>query len=347
MCLLRCQCQVGGGAGRQRSDARQSSTSSSTAWGVGVGVGAVHWYTVRAPSQSLQHNAAAVQYSTLQTLQSSPVQPNPVRKVRVRVVTTGHCLYCTALQVPVSWREPIHPSRPGREPLRKRPYRAQYSTVPIPVLYNLFHSTFQMASAAIVHEHVRLARSLPAPLLNFFKKYPPQTLQPAAAAAAASPPSTEPQLASLASNTSSADPNANTPTQLVSGTAPAATAPEDSSLQPINPFLPWKNPRTLRWQPPAYSLRRQAELVKLAQKHHITSLLPWTPKLPSEIEKRRAEHGLRVKGTGVGQKVKGKMWERTLKGRLDERRKAMEAMPEMIRHWKERGHGRGWKKWPK
>jgi len=56
---------------------------------------------------------------------------------------------------------------------------------------------------------------------------------------------------------------------------------------------------------------------------------------------------LRVKGTGVGQKVKGKLWERTLKGRLDDRRKAMEGMAELIKNWKQRGHGRGLKKWPK
>jgi large subunit ribosomal protein L25 len=69
--------------------------------------------------------------------------------------------------------------------------------------------------------------------------------------------------------------------------------------------------------------------------------------LPSEIERKRIENGLRVKGTGAGQKVKGKLWERTMKGRLDKREKAMEGMDEMIKQWKERGHGRGWKKWPK
>lgn len=88
-------------------------------------------------------------------------------------------------------------------------------------------------------------------------------------------------------------------------------------------------------------------MVKLAQKYNCVSLLPWSSKLPAEVERRRAEHGLRVKGTGVGQKVKGKLWERTQKGRLEDRRKAMEGMPEMIKQWKERGHGRGWKKWPK
>ncbi|KAF1351097.1 hypothetical protein BDV97DRAFT_293928 [Delphinella strobiligena] len=194
-----------------------------------------------------------------------------------------------------------------------------------------------MAAATISQEHLRLARSLPAPLLNFFKKYPPSALL--------SRRPVQSQVASVAENTSSADANATTSTQISTRTSESKL--ESSSLQSENPFLPWKNPVTQRWQPAAYSLRRQADLVKLAQKHNVVSLLPWSPKLPSEVERRRAEHGLRVKGTGVGQKVKGKLWERTLKGRLDDRRKAIEAMPEMIRAWKERGHGRGFKKWPK
>lgn len=53
-----------------------------------------------------------------------------------------------------------------------------------------------------------------------------------------------------------------------------------------------------------------------------------------------------VKGTGEGQKVKGKSWERTMKGRLELRRQAMLNMPQMIQEWKQKGHGRGWKKWP-
>lgn len=75
-------------------------------------------------------------------------------------------------------------------------------------------------------------------------------------------------------------------------------------------------------------------------------LLPWTIKKPGEKEKRRLERGLQVKGTGEGQKVKGKMWERTLKGRLEMRRQAMLNMPALIAEWKQKGHGRGWKKWP-
>ena len=50
---------------------------------------------------------------------------------------------------------------------------------------------------------------------------------------------------------------------------------------------------------------------------------------------RVLEKGLRIKGTGIGQRVKGHKWERQLKTKMDERKKAMEEMPEMIRLWKQ------------
>jgi hypothetical protein len=49
-----------------------------------------------------------------------------------------------------------------------------------------------------------------------------------------------------------------------------------------------------------------------------------------------------VKGTGEGQKVKGKLWERTLKGRLEMRRQAMLNMPAMIQEWKQVCGFGGW-----
>jgi len=67
----------------------------------------------------------------------------------------------------------------------------------------------------------------------------------------------------------------------------------------------------------------------------VEELLPYSPKKTEERTKRREEHGLRVKGTGVGQRVKGHEWERTLKGRLEKRRQAMLDMPKMIQQWKE------------
>jgi hypothetical protein len=55
--------------------------------------------------------------------------------------------------------------------------------------------------------------------------------------------------------------------------------------------------------------------VKLARQYGVEELLPHTVKGTEERLRRRAENGLRVKGTGVGQRVKGKESERTLKGR--------------------------------
>jgi hypothetical protein len=55
--------------------------------------------------------------------------------------------------------------------------------------------------------------------------------------------------------------------------------------------------------------------VKLARQHGVEDLLPHTVKGTEERLRRRMENGLRVKGTGIGQRVKGKESERTLKGR--------------------------------
>ena len=55
--------------------------------------------------------------------------------------------------------------------------------------------------------------------------------------------------------------------------------------------------------------------MKLARQHGVEELLPHTIKGTEERIRRRMENGLRVKGTGVGQKVKGKESERTMKGR--------------------------------
>ncbi|KAF2178622.1 hypothetical protein K469DRAFT_471861, partial [Zopfia rhizophila CBS 207.26] len=156
-------------------------------------------------------------------------------------------------------------------------------------------------------QRIQLAQTLPKRLLDFFRKYP-------------------------------------TPALISPDHAPTSEAPRSSEY--VNPFQPRKNYATGKWYGPVYGLRKQAELVKLAQQHGVVSLLPYTVKLPGEKEKRRMERGLRVKGTGVGEKVKGKMWERTLKGRLEERKKAMLDMPRLIQEWKQKGHGRGWKKWP-
>lgn len=102
-----------------------------------------------------------------------------------------------------------------------------------------------------------------------------------------------------------------------------------------NPFLPVKNLKTGKWWSPKYSLRRQADLVKMAKKHGVEELLPIGRKSTIFKETRRMERGLAIKGTGIGQKVKGHKWERLMETKLEDRRKAMMEMPELIRLWKQ------------
>jgi large subunit ribosomal protein L25 len=94
-----------------------------------------------------------------------------------------------------------------------------------------------------------------------------------------------------------------------------ATGQVSSEFPNTNPFRSTKSPITGRWHDPKFSLRRQAELVKLARAYGVEELLPFTPQGTEEQRRKRNENGLRVKGTGIGQKVKGKEWERTMKGR--------------------------------
>lgn len=122
--------------------------------------------------------------------------------------------------------------------------------------------------------------------------------------------------------------------------------PTTDELEP-NPFLPYRNPATGHWRGPRWSLRRQAELFKLARLYGVESLLPPSVKATEYKEKRLLERGLAVKGTGVGEKVKGHKWEREMPGLLQKRIEAMEKMPGLIREWRMRGNGRGWKKYPR
>ena len=163
---------------------------------------------------------------------------------------------------------------------------------------------------APTNSHVKLAESLPPLLMRFFTRYQPQ--RPASSAIGSSTNQ------SSSSNTK---------------TSPIQNLLEPSALP--NPFRSQQNPITGRWQEPIYSLRRQAVLVKLARAHGVEELLPPTVKGTEVRIQKRAEHGLQVKGTGIGQRVKGKGWERTQKGRLNRRRQAMLQMPQMIHDWKQ------------
>ncbi|KAG5926419.1 hypothetical protein E4U42_003336 [Claviceps africana] len=113
-----------------------------------------------------------------------------------------------------------------------------------------------------------------------------------------------------------------------------------------DPFRVYKHPTTGKWQGPVYSARRQAQLVEMAREHGVEELLPETTKGTEYRLAYRVEHGLRVKGTGVGQQVKGHVYERHMIAKMEKRRKAMLEMPKLIKAWKIVGK-RNWTKWPK
>lgn len=156
--------------------------------------------------------------------------------------------------------------------------------------------------AAPGEKYIKLAQSLPPQLLRFFQR-------------------NQAHLADYFANAAKK-------------VTPTATGTFAESSKHPNPFRSQKNLETGRWHDPIYSLRRQADLVKLARANGVEELLPPTVKGTEARIQKRAANGLRVKGTGYGQRVKGKLWERTMKGRLEKRRQAMEAMPTLIEEWK-------------
>jgi large subunit ribosomal protein L25 len=125
---------------------------------------------------------------------------------------------------------------------------------------------------AAVEQYIHLAKALPLRLQRFLARYPPASILPA-------------------------------------GADPETSKTAYQELTP-NPFSPQKHPVTGKWHDPVFSLRRQAELVKLAREHGVEELLPKTVKGTEYQIAHRVEHGLRVKGTGVGQSVKGHAYER-------------------------------------
>lgn len=185
-------------------------------------------------------------------------------------------------------------------------------------LYDILRTLPRMAATT---EYVRLAQSLPPRLLSFFARFPPTTLSRAPIHAAATPINT-------AINTSSQDPNAGHEEAIVIAQPP-------KSPKVYNPFKAHKHHLTGVWHNSRFSLRQQADLVKLARNHGVEELLPYTPKKTDVRLRKREQLGLRVKGTGEGQKVKGKKHERTMKARLDRRKQAILEMPAMIEKWKE------------
>lgn len=176
-----------------------------------------------------------------------------------------------------------------------------------------------------------LLENLPQRLVNFFSRYPPQTHS--AAVRRPAPANGEGYVPTKVESPYTPDRDAKgAPGEKKHGWTPSRALLVTSD-EVRNPFLPHK--RFGKWEAPKYGLRQQADLMKLAIKYNVGALLPPSRKSPEFKETRRAERGLQVKGTGVGHKVKGHKWERTMESRLEDRRKAMEGMPEMVRMWKQ------------
>ncbi|KAF2671350.1 hypothetical protein BT63DRAFT_477851 [Microthyrium microscopicum] len=188
-----------------------------------------------------------------------------------------------------------------------------------------------MAAAANT-QFIEIAKTLPPRLIRFFTRFPPK---PETAAEPVLAPRKVPILKEDGTTKYTIEPN----NRHVTSEHPT----EDPNY---NPFLPWQNPTTQKWRAPMYNMRKQAGLVRLARAHGVEELLPWTIKKQAVREARR-ELGSRVRGTGEGQQVKGHSWERAMMFKVRQRETAMTEMPKLIREWKTRGHGVGWKKYPR
>ena len=163
-------------------------------------------------------------------------------------------------------------------------------------------------------EYVKLALTLPPRLLRFFARYPPPALTKSAISSSSF---------STAPTTSSSDPNAS---QIETAAPP---------LPYTNPFFKTKHAMTGSWHDPKFSLRQQADLCKIARTYGVENLLPPSTKASETRLQRRIEKGVRVRGTGVGQKVKGRRYERTMRQRLEGRRQAMLKMPQLVQQWRQ------------
>ncbi|KAL2380356.1 hypothetical protein RJZ90_004649 [Blastomyces dermatitidis] len=178
-----------------------------------------------------------------------------------------------------------------------------------------------------------ILENLPVRLRNFFARYPPQIYSANALGAPKLPEGVEPPAPAPSPYTPSRSSKASKIDQSAFSMSQAFLR---SDPEHPNPFLPYKNPETGRWRGAMISLRRQNELVKLAAQYGVEELLPPSRKSTVYKETKAVEKGLRIRGTGIGQKVKGHKWERTLEVRLEDRKKAMMGMPAMIRLWKQK-----------
>lgn len=93
----------------------------------------------------------------------------------------------------------------------------------------------------------------------------------------------------------------------------------------VNPFLPTKNPESGRWRGAQYSLRRSADLFKLAKKFGLQDLLPPIPQKKFHEDKYNDKNWMK----GVLNPKRAK-WERELPEKLKKREEAIANMDETI-----------------
>ncbi|EDK41629.1 hypothetical protein PGUG_05727 [Meyerozyma guilliermondii ATCC 6260] len=104
-----------------------------------------------------------------------------------------------------------------------------------------------------------------------------------------------------------------------------SSSPSTLDKPEMNPFLPNKNAQTGRWHGPKYSLRRSADLYKMAYKFGIADLLPPIPHKRFYADKYENKNWMR----GVLFQKKHK-WERQLPEKLAQRAEAIEKMDDII-----------------
>lgn len=101
--------------------------------------------------------------------------------------------------------------------------------------------------------------------------------------------------------------------------------PSVTSDPNLNPFLPNKNADTGRWHGAKYSLRRSADLFKMARKFGLQDLLPPIPHRKFYEDKYNNKNWMR--GLSFQKKQK---WERELSDKLEKRKAALESMDAKI-----------------
>ena len=206
---------------------------------------------------------------------------------------------------------------------------------------------------AALHDTITQVPKLPRRLEHFFTKYPPQIYSTATTGITLPLTRNEARLRRIAEAEKAQHAEEGQPESTTITTPP----PQQSELDvptplrkdrfPPNPFLPFRNPVNGHWSSPRIGLRIQADLFKLARAANVEQLMPPSRKSTAFKEERTLKRGLRIRGTGIGQEVKGHKEERSHASAMERKRKALIEMPALVREWKRRGHGKSWRDWPK